>query len=141
MASKKKVKKTPTKKVTKPKFVPDYAILQAIAGLFPTDEEIAVRLGCSVRTVRTLKKQDGEYIRIVNEAQQNAKTKLRQLQFQQAMNGNTTMLIFLGKQKLGQADTVKHQGDPAVPVESRTSINLDPKQMAAAVKALKSETS
>lgn len=138
MAAKKKT----AKKVTKPKFVPDYAMLEAIAGLFPTDEEIAVRLGCSVRTVRTLKKEDDEYIRIINEQQQNAKMKLRQLQFQQAMNGNTTMLIFLGKQKLGQADTVKHQGDPESPVEtkSQTTLDLTPKQMAEAIKALKSET-
>lgn len=122
------------------KFIPDYALLQTIAGLFPTDEEIAAALGCSRRTVSTLKKEDEEYQRVIFEAQQGRKTTLRRLQFQQAMNGNTTMLIFLGKQLLGQADALKHQGDPEKPVETHTSLSLTDKQMTAAVEALKSET-
>lgn len=127
-------------KAGQPPFEPDYVLLEQIAGLFPTDEEIAVILGCSKRTIGNLKVNDEKYIKTINDVQQKTKMKLRQLQMGQAMGGNTTMLIFLGKQKLGQADSFKHSGDPAAPMETRVTLNLSEEQMTVAVKALKSET-
>ena len=122
-----------------PPFVPNYELLAKIAVLFPTDAEIAVVLGCSRQTIAKLKNSDERYQKVINDAQQNSKMKLRQLQYQQAMDGNTTMSIFLGKQKLDQADTQKHIGDPEQPVIT-SRIELSPEQMTAAIKALKSET-
>jgi len=45
------------------------------------------------------------------------KTRLRQLQWQLAEKGNVGMIIWLGKQELGQVETIKHQGDKADPVQ------------------------
>jgi len=136
-------KKQPNHKrgVGQPEFVPDYGLLKNIAGLFPSDEEIAVVLGCSRQTIAKLKKSDERYISVINTAHQGTKMKLRQLQMQHALDGNVTMLMFLGKQKLGQADTQKHIGDPDRPLQTATTIDLTPAQLKEAIKALKSETS
>lgn len=42
---------------------------------------------------------------------------LRAKQYQTAMNGNVTMQIWLGKQRLGQTDKVEHQGSGGGPVK------------------------
>jgi myo-inositol-1-phosphate synthase len=78
-----------------PKLVENYARLGAsnteIAGLFNCDEG-------------TIRKRFSE---ILLKARSTRKVKLRELQWKQAEKGNITMLIWLGKQELGQSDKIE----------------------------------
>lgn len=69
-----------------------------MASIGCTDEDIAAVAGCSRSTVqRTFDAQ-------LKEGRASLRTRLRKAQVDSAMAGNTTMLIWLGKQYLGQRD-------------------------------------
>ena len=63
-----------------------------------TNLEIADFYGCDESLLR---KSYSEYL---TKGRAKGKMRLRQLQWQSAEKGNTSMLIFLGKQMLGQTD-------------------------------------
>ena len=63
-----------------------------------TNLEIADFYGCDESLLR---KSYSEYL---TKGRAKGKMRLRQLQWQAAEKGNTSMLIFLGKQMLGQMD-------------------------------------
>lgn len=60
--------------------------------------EIAQVLGCSTDTI------EGRFSAELNKGRSEGKTKLRRLQWASAENGNATILIWLGKQLLGQRE-------------------------------------
>ena len=60
--------------------------------------EIARLHNCSETTIRTKFREE------IERGRENMRIKLRQLQWKQAELGNTSLLIFLGKQYLGQSD-------------------------------------
>lgn len=69
-----------------------------LAAIGCTNEEIASVVGCSHDTlVRRFKE-------VLAEGRLQGKASLRRKQFELALAGNTTMLIWLGKQVLGQSD-------------------------------------
>lgn len=71
--------------------------------------EIAARLGVSTRTLdRRL--QSKEYRDLIPKAHAELRLSLRTKQVQIALAGNVTMLIWLGKQLLGQQDKLEHSG-------------------------------
>ena len=69
-----------------------------LASLHCTNLEIAEFFGCDESLIR---KSYSEYL---TKGRAKGKMRLRQLQWQSAEKGNTSMLIFLGKQMLGQTD-------------------------------------
>ena len=78
--------------------------------IVPPDEVYYLAsLGCTMReiakwfgvTESTMKYNFSDYI---EKAHEETKQKLRQAQIKAALGGNVTMLIFLGKQYLGQSD-------------------------------------
>ena len=66
-----------------------------------TNVEIADFYGCDESLIR---KSYSEYIR---KGKASGKTRLRQLQWDSAEKGNVAMLIFLGKNILGQQDRLE----------------------------------
>jgi hypothetical protein len=84
----------------RPKFKIDYDLVKKLASIHCTQEEIASILGCSVDTLQ----RDEEFCGIYKREIDNAKASLRRLQFKSAEQGNPTVLIWLGKQLLGQRD-------------------------------------
>jgi AraC-like DNA-binding protein len=72
--------------------------VRKLAALGCTHEEIADVVGCSHDTIARRFKDEVE----IGRRQGNAS--LRRKQFDLAMSGNVTMLIWLGKQRLGQAE-------------------------------------
>ena len=60
--------------------------------------EISRLHNCSETTIRTKFREE------IERGRENMRIKLRQLQWKQAELGNTSLLIFLGKQYLGQSD-------------------------------------
>lgn len=88
----------------RPKKEIDYDMVEKLANIQCTQEEIASFLGVSVRTLQ----RDEEFCRIYKKGQENGKMSLRRIQYKLAEK-NTSMAIFLGKQYLGQRDNIEVQ--------------------------------
>jgi hypothetical protein len=69
-----------------------------------TEAEIAQVLNISQDTWTRLKKRDKRVKEALENGRERGKASLRRLQWEQAQNGNTGMLVWLGKQYLGQTD-------------------------------------
>jgi len=96
------------KKVGRPKTQINYKLAESLSSIFCTEEEIATILETSVRTLQ----RDEEFCRVFKKGRETAKMSLRRKQFDLA-GKNPAMAIFLGKQYLGQRDTVEvsHQSN------------------------------
>lgn len=75
--------------------------VQALAGIWCTNEEIAAVLGCSADTIE--RRFAGE----LEKGRATAKMSLRRKQWEVAERGSVPMLIFLGKNYLGQKDVAQ----------------------------------
>ena len=86
--------------MARPKKIIDYDLVEKLAFIQCTEEEIAMILEISTRTLQ----RDEEFCRIYHEKKHSGKSSLRRLQWKTAESGNPTMQIWLGKQYLGQKD-------------------------------------
>lgn len=89
------------KKVGRPKKELDIDMIEKLASIFCTNEEIATIVGCHSDT---LADNFSEYLK---KGRDKGKMSLRRMQWEKAQSGNTTMLIWLGKQMLGQRDKIE----------------------------------
>jgi hypothetical protein len=89
-----------TNKGGRPKKVIDYALVEKLATIQCTQEEIANILEVSTKTLQ----RDEEFCRIHKKGIEQGKSSLRRLQWKSAETGNTSMLIWLGKQYLAQRE-------------------------------------
>ena len=96
------------KKITKPLHQLDYKKLDAMCAIHCTGEECAAILGISYDTLNRALKRDGNkgFADYFKQKGASGKMSLRRKQYDHAMGGNSTMLIWLGKQWLGQSDKV-----------------------------------
>ncbi len=100
------VKGTSKKRITKPLHQLDYKKLDAMCAIHCTGEECAAILGVDYDTLNTALKRDGNkgFSEYFAQKGSNGKMSLRRKQYDLAIEGNSTMLIWLGKQWLGQVD-------------------------------------
>lgn len=91
----------------RPKFIIDYEQVEKLASIHCTQQEIATFLGCSVDTLQ----HDEKFSAIYKKGLETGKMSLRRLQWKKAQDGNTTMLIWLGKNLLGQKDKIEYSED------------------------------
>ncbi len=89
------------KKTGRPLLTPDTDLIEKLAAIGCPNKEIASIIGISVDTLAN------RFSDFVDKGRLNGKTRLRKKQIEVAMSGNVTMLIFLGKNMLGQADVAK----------------------------------
>ncbi len=89
----------------RPKTAIDYGLVEDLGSIMCTMNEIASILGCSTSKLE----KDEEFMRVYKKALDNGKMSLRRQQYQLAMKGNCTMLIWLGRQYLGQTDKVESE--------------------------------
>ena len=84
----------------------DYKRLDAMCAIHCTGEECAAILDMDYDTMNRTLKRDGHigFTEYFKQKGANGKMSLRRKQFDHAMSGNATMLIWLGKQWLGQVD-------------------------------------
>lgn len=82
----------------------DYALVQDLAGIMCTDEEIATLVGLERESLSRRKKVDRELRHALEKGRETGKESLRRAQYKAALSGNATMLIWLGKQHLQQRD-------------------------------------
>ena len=92
--------------MARPKIKIDYSIVEKLANIQCTQEEIANFLDVSVRTLQ----RDDEFCRIYKKGQDNGRMSLRRYQYKLAEK-NTAMAIWLGKQYLGQKDKLEYNDD------------------------------
>lgn len=94
----------------KPRKFKDYIDLDIIRGLCAigcTIQEIASTLGVSSQWVADERNANPTFALAMDQGYTDMKQSLRRAQLTMALNGSTAMLIWLGKQHLGQAD--KHE--------------------------------
>ena len=99
----------------RPPKVTDLDVARRAASLGCTSDEIATLLGIGRRTFFD-HLVDTDLKDAIDEGRNEGRTTLRRLQWQRAHAGSDTMLIWLGKQLLGQKDRTEIGGDPARPV-------------------------
>ena len=76
----------------------DTKTVEAMAAIGCTTEEIASVVGCSRRLLQT------RYCALMENGRSKRNESLRRMQWKAACAGNVAMLIWLGKQYLGQSD-------------------------------------
>lgn len=94
------------KKTGRPKKEIDKKLFENLCAIFCTKDEIASVMECSEDTIsRWCQSEYGEsFADIYKKKSGKGKASLRRLQFKAAEAGNTSLLIFLGKNYLGQSD-------------------------------------
>ncbi len=88
----------------------DLRLVENICKLMPTWEELAVALNVSLRTVHNYLANDPEFKDATTRGFEKGKMRLRRWQMRAAQKGSAALLIFLGKNHLGQ----KYQVDQVV---------------------------
>ncbi len=100
------IKEEIAKKGGRPRF--DFSdklpLVRKLASIQCTDEEIAAGIGCSQDTLARGRKREPELDAAILEGRANGRMSLRRAQYRKAMDGNPAMLIWLGKQVLGQRE-------------------------------------
>lgn len=93
--------------MARPRLQIDTKLLEGLSEIGCTDTEIATLVGCSVDTINR------RFAEILSKGRKTMRMKLRRAQIREAEKGNVTMLIWLGKQYLDQADkseaTITHK--------------------------------
>jgi hypothetical protein len=97
----------------RPRFEINYEDVERLGKMKCTQEEIAAFLGCSVDTLL----RDEKFCELYKRAIENGRMSLRRLQWAAAEGGNPTMLVWLGKQYLGQTDKQQLTGENNGPVK------------------------
>ena len=82
----------------RPRLILDETLIRKLAEIDCTMGEIAACLKCSIDTL------ERNYAGVINQGREEGKCSLRRAQYKKAMEGNPTMLIWLGKHRLGQKD-------------------------------------
>ena len=86
----------------RPKKELDYELIEKLAMIQCTQDEIASCLNVNVKTLRA----DNKFLDLYKNGQEKGKMSLRRYQFDCAKRGNASILIWLGKQYLGQKENI-----------------------------------
>ena len=97
------------------------AQVKKLASIGLSNAEIGAVLDCSPDTI------ERRFKGIMKAGREHRNASLRRKQFEVAVAGNPTMLIWLGKQFLGQADKQEVTGQNGGPLQIITSIPRPPK--------------
>lgn len=79
-------------------------LVENLAALQCTDEEIAATMRIGINTITRRKQNDPEFAAALEAGKARGRASLRRLQWKLAQQGNAALAIFLGKNLLGQRD-------------------------------------
>ena len=96
------------KKVGRPKIEIDEELLYKLATIHCTMKEMSDILEVSQDTLKR------NFAHIIDKGKSDGKMRLRRKQIEVAMSGNHTMLIWLGKQMLGQSENPVNSDDTKI---------------------------
>tara|TARA_R110000868_G_scaffold410518_2_gene698944 strand:- start:5126 stop:5518 length:393 start_codon:yes stop_codon:yes gene_type:complete len=106
----------------------DLDAVERAASIGCIKEEIAAVIGVAPSTLYLRMTKEPEIAAAIERGQSKGRATLRRLQWQGANEGNATMLIWLGKQMLGQRDKQEHAGpDGGAIVHRIERVIVDPK--------------
>lgn len=102
--------------MARPQIKVNWKAVDAMCLHHATHREISSFLGVSEDTLSraALREHGVSFADYCSEKRLAANIALREMQWQFAAKGNPALLIFLGKQYLGQSDKVEHANGPAV---------------------------
>jgi len=103
----------------------DLTELEKLSALHCTDEELADWFGVSTRTIENRRKRP-EFEQAMQRGRSRGRISVRRAQMKMLETGNATMGIWLGKQLLGQRDTItnQHVGCGGGPIELAMKTDL-----------------
>jgi len=85
----------------------DYDLVRRLALLNPSNDELAWALGISRATLYRRLQDDDQLREILQAGRDGRKLSIKRMQWKAAQEGNTALLIWLGKQELGQREPDK----------------------------------
>lgn len=91
--------------MARPKIKIDEDQVKKLGMIMCTNKEVAAFFGVSEDTI------ERRFAGLLKEAREIGKTSLRRFQYLAAEKGNPALLIWLGKQHLGQSDRFEHKQD------------------------------
>jgi hypothetical protein len=97
----------------RPKLDFDINIVKGLAKIQCTEEEIASVLGCSVDTITRRIQDNPDFADAIKSGRSFGKMSIRRMQYGSAEKGSVAMLIWLGKQYLGQKEKVEYDDSDA----------------------------
>ena len=100
----------------RPRFELDLEMIERAAMMGCTKNEVATLAGMSHSGFYKRMETDEALVDALQRGQDKGRSTLRRLQWQGAQSGNPTMLIWLGKQLLGQRDKQELSSDPDNPL-------------------------
>jgi hypothetical protein len=120
------MKNKPKKKTGRPMFKIDWDQVDSMCQIFCTEVEIASILGCSIETLRrACEREKGcRFVEYYAQKSDGGRRSLRRKQYTLAENGDRVMLIWLGKQVLGQSEKSKVETNNTTRVEEHVRIYL-----------------
>ena len=101
----------------------DYGIVERSAAVGCSKEEIASVLGLARSAFYRHLEKDEKLRDALDNGAAKGRATLRRLQWKGAEDGNATMLVWLGKQLLGQKDAIAHTGADGGPVMIITGVD------------------
>jgi hypothetical protein len=107
----------------------DLSKVEKLASIGCTHDEIAVFFDTTTETLKRRKHKWEDFCSAIEKGKTNFHMSLRRQQWKQAQDGNVTMLIWLGKNCLGQRDKKEIKADIEVSRErelARKAIEKDP---------------
>ena len=87
----------------------DYDLVAKLALLNPSNDELAWALGISRATLYRRLQDDDRLKEILETGRHGRRISLKRAQWKAAMEGNTALLIWLGKNELGQREPERRQ--------------------------------
>lgn len=101
-----------------PSFVFDPKQVQIFGMYSATYETMAEYYGVSIDTIaRRMKDAESDFCKAYKKGAGFGLMKLREAQMSKALSGDSTMLIWLGKQLLGQKDHISNEVDVSQPIQ------------------------
>jgi hypothetical protein len=110
----------------RPKAEIDLGVVEELAAIGCTIEEIAAVCRVCVRTLYRRKADDSEFAEALERGKLGGKASLRRMLFVSANRGNIAAQIFLSKQKdwLGYADKLEQSGPDGGPVQHKVILTF-----------------
>ena len=96
--------------------------VEKLSRLGCTDQDMAYWFECSIRTIARRRADNEWFVEAEERGRAQARNSLRQHQMRLALAGNVTMLVWLGKNLLGQSDRQQHFLSADLPEDSRPPV-------------------
>lgn len=112
------------KKMGRPRKEVDFNVFEGLCEILCTEEEIAHAFKMDIDTLNArIKEKYGEtFSEVYKLYSAKGKISIRRKQVEVALSGNTSLLIWVGKQMLGQKEKSEISGQDGKPIEHKVSL-------------------